>query len=139
LQTVKRAGAVGTIINHSEHKLPIETIKSIIDLCKSKDFKVLVCAKSPKEVQEVAQFNPDYIAYEPPELIGGDISVCEAEPELITKSVEKAGEVPLLVGAGVHDKQDIKKSHELGAVGILIASHIVKAKDPKQALLDLII
>jgi len=61
----------------------------------------VVCAQSPEECEKLSKFNPDYIAYEPPELIGGDKSVSDAHPELIQKAVRASGDVPTLTGAGI--------------------------------------
>lgn len=138
LQAVKQAGASGTVINHAEHKLPLKQVKEIIKKCKKAKFPVLACADSPKEVIELKKLKPNFIAYEPPELIGGDISVSTAKPKLITDSVKKAGKIPLLVGAGIKTTVDVKISVRLGAKGVFVASGIIKAKNKKKAILDLI-
>lgn len=138
IESVKKAGATGTIINHSENRIPMSKIRSIIEKCRQKDFVVLVCAQDENEVEKIAKLKPDYVAYEPPELIGGDISVSTSKPEIIKKSVEKAGDIPLIVGAGVKSTQDVKISIDLDAKGILVASGIIKSKDPEQAIRDLL-
>ena len=101
-------------------------------------FKVLACADSPKEVTKLKKLKPDFIAYEPPELIGGDISVSTARPKLITDSVKKAGKIPLLVGAGIKNTNDVKISIKLGAKGVFVASGIIKAKNKRKEILSLI-
>ena len=138
IEAVKQAGAIGTILNHSENRIPMDKIKAVVERCKEKGFTVLVCAQDPEEVGLIAALKPDYVAYEPPELIGGDISVSTAKPEVITESVQKAGDVPLIVGAGVKNAQDVKISMELGAKGILVASGVIKAEDQEKALKDLV-
>ncbi|MEE9524981.1 MAG: triose-phosphate isomerase [Candidatus Woesearchaeota archaeon] len=140
IDAVKQAGAVGTIINHSEHRIPLQKIKDAVEKCKHKMFPVLVCAQDPDEVEQMTRMEPDWIAYEPPELIGGDISVSTAKPELITESVERAAlrEKPLIVGAGVKNAIDVKVSIDLGAKGILVASGVTKSEDPEAALKDLV-
>jgi triosephosphate isomerase len=79
---------------------------------------------------------------EPPELIGGDISVTNAKPEVVVEAVRAVhrvdASIPVLCGAGVKNGQDVKKAIELGAKGVLLASGVVKAKDQRQALRDLI-
>jgi triosephosphate isomerase len=140
IDAVKQAGASGAIINHSEHRIPLQKIKDTVELCKHKKFPVLVCAQDPDEVEQMTRMEPDWVAYEPPELIGGDISVSTAKPELITESVERANlrERPLIVGAGVKNNVDVKVSMDLGAKGILVASGITKADNPEEALKDLV-
>jgi triosephosphate isomerase (TIM) len=136
-QAAKDAGASGTLINHSEHRIPAEQINKTIELCKKYGLTTVVCAESPEEAETLAKFNPDYIAIEPPELIGGDISVSKAKPEVITNTVSK---VPLkvLCGAGVKTKEDAKIAVKLGSKGLLVASGIVKAKQQKKAIKELL-
>jgi triosephosphate isomerase len=138
-QAVVAAGAKGTLLNHSENKLPTEVIGSIIKnlKLKIKNFRVLVCAESVEEGKEIAQFEPDLIAYEPPELIGGDVSVSTAKPEIIRDFANEIKEIPVLVGAGIHTQADVRKAIKLGAVGILVSSGVVLAKNQKEVLLDL--
>jgi len=142
-QAVVAAGAKGTLLNHSENKLPVEVIGETIKKLRNLEiekFRVLVCAESVEEGKEIAQFSngePDLIAYEPPELIGGDVSVSRAKPEIIRDFVKEIKDIPVLVGAGIHTAQDVKKAIELGAVGVLVSSGVVLAKDPRKVLLDL--
>ncbi|HLP79454.1 MAG TPA: triose-phosphate isomerase [Acidobacteriota bacterium] len=138
-KSVKDAGAVGTLINHSERQLTIEQIKAAVDMSKKYGLVTIVCANTPKKVGEVAKFNPDFIAYEPPELIGGDVSVT-TKPLSILKAVQmlKKSKTRLLVGAGVKTGEDVSNALKLGAKGVLLASGITKAKNPRSALLDLL-
>jgi triosephosphate isomerase len=82
------------------------------------------------------KFNPDLIAVEPPELIGGNISVSTAKPEIISRAYELVGD-KLIVGAGVKNSNDIKIALKLGAKGVLLASGVMKAEDPEAVLKDL--
>lgn len=139
---IKSTGAVGTLINHSEHRFANNVIEESVELCKADDLITMVCAESVKKAKEVAAFVPDFIAVEPPELIGGDISVTTANPLIIEDTVNTVKDVnktiSVLCGAGVKTGDDVRKAVELGADGVLLASGVVKAKDPKAALLDLI-
>lgn len=137
-EAVKAAGAKGTLLNHSENKIPPKQIEKTIARCKALKLKTIVCAKDSKEARRLSKYKPDFIAVEPPELIGGPVSVSSANPGLIKKSADavKSNSV-LLVGAGVKDANDCKVAKKLGSMGILVASGVVKAKDPKKALQDL--
>lgn len=139
---VKSTGAVGTLINHSEHRFHRNIIEECIGLCKADSLITLVCAESVKKAIEVAEFTPDFIAIEPPELIGGNVSVTTANPLIIEETVTSVKEVnkkiSVLCGAGVKTKNDVTKALELGADGVLVASAIVKSKDPKATLLNLV-
>ena len=139
---VKELGAIGSIINHSEKRIHVEDIKKCIELCKEYDLISIVCAQNSKEAGELAKFNPDFIAVEPPELIGVDISVSTAKPDIIKDSVNEvkknSSRTYLLCGAGVKNKDDVKKAIELGAKGILVASGVVKSPDIENAIEELI-
>jgi triosephosphate isomerase (TIM) len=137
-QAIKDAGAKGTLINHSEKRIPEEQIKKIVELCKKHDLKTIICAESPEEAEKLSKYNPDYIAIEPPELIGGNISVSEAKPEIITNTVDKIKNTKVLCGAGVKTENDSRIAVKLGSKGLLVASGIVKAKDQRKAILDLL-
>ena len=140
IEALKQAGASGTLVNHSENRIELQKIKDVVEKCKQKSFEVLVCAQDADEVEQMTKMEPNFVAYEPPELIGGDISVSTAKPEVITESVERAAlrEVPLIVGAGVKNNLDVKVSVDLGAKGILVASGVIKAEDQEQAVRELV-
>lgn len=141
-ESVKSAGAKGTLLNHAERKIDHRILKSSISIAKNKGLAVIACADSVKEARQIAHFNPDYIAVEPPELIGGNISVSTSKPEIITgaiKAVEKVNpKIKILVGAGIKTGLDVKKSAEFGAAGVLLASGVTKAKNPKKVLENLV-
>lgn len=135
-EAVKEAGASATLLNHSEHRLDIKTIAATIKRVKN-ILKTVVCTPNLQITEKVAKLNPDFIAIEPPELIGGNISVSQANPNLIKNAVKRA-KGPLLCGAGINSCQDITTAIKLGAKGVLIASHVVKAKNPEKTLNDMV-
>jgi triosephosphate isomerase (TIM) len=143
LEAVIEAGGKGTLLNHAEHQIPPGTVNQIIkrimnNESRIKDFKTLVCCKTMGQAERLAKLKPDYLAYEPPELIGGDLSVSEAKPFVIGRIVKKLPGVEIMVGAGIKTGKDVKRSLELGAKGILVSSAIVLAKDQKAVLEDLV-
>ncbi|MFO7872848.1 MAG: triose-phosphate isomerase [Candidatus Undinarchaeales archaeon] len=137
----KEAGATGSLLNHSERRIQKEDIKKSINILKELNMTSIVCTQTPEESEEYAKLNPDYIAVEPPELIGSGVSVSTSKPEIITDSVKKVknanSDVKVLCGAGISNGSDIKKALELGAEGVLLASAFVKADNPKQILKDM--
>ena len=141
-EAVREAGASGTLLNHAEHK--ITDIAKRIATAKAAKLATLACAATVAEAAAIAKLlpQPDYIAVEPPELIGGKVSVSEAKPELIAAAVKAVKEannrIIVLCGAGVNSREDVKKALELGTEGILVASSVVLAKNPESALLELI-
>lgn len=135
---VRDAGAYGTLLNHAEFQLENEVLKKSIVKAREVGLFTIVCANTPEKAVEIVKYNPDLIAVEPPELIGGDVSVSKAEPAIIEKSVAMIGENRVLVGAGVKNAEDVKIALSLGASGVLLASGVVKAEDPYAVLMDLV-
>jgi triosephosphate isomerase len=143
LEAIIEAGAGGTLLNHSEHQIPPGTVRQTLARCskfnvQDSKFKVMVCCKTLGQMEKLVKFEPDYLAYEIAELIGTTTSICETVPRAIEHAVEICGQVPLIVGAGVHSKKDLKVARKLGAKGVLIASAVVLAKDPEKKLEELI-
>lgn len=130
-EIVKSYGALGSIINHSEHKIEHTQIKNLVKRLRELEMVSIVCATDLDEVNAVSRFSPDFLAIEPPELIGKGVAVSKANPSIIKDSVRVAkrnsSAVRVLCGAGIVDKYDVEKALELGAEGILIASGIVKS------------
>ncbi len=141
-EAVKSAGAVGTLINHSEHRLILADIDTCITRTKDLGLDSLVCTNNVFTSKAVATFFPSMIAVEPPELIGGDVSVTTADPGIVSTTVNAVRSinttVKILCGAGVKNGKDVAKAIELGADGVLLASGIVKAKNKEAVLRDLI-
>lgn len=135
-------GCAGTLINHSEYRIDAEDVRLLVQKCRNLALTTIVCTKDATESKAYAEFKPDFIAVEPPELIGGDISVTTAKPEVIEDSVAmvkaSSPDVKVLCGAGVKNGKDVKMAIELGAEGVLLASGVVKAEDQRAVLLDLV-
>jgi triosephosphate isomerase len=140
-EAVKAAGAIGTLINHSEHRLKLADIDICITRAKELELDHIVCSNNIATSKAIAAFLPNFIAVEPPELIGGDISVTTADPEIVSGSVDAVKridkKVKILCGAGVKNGKDVAKALELGSDGVLLASGIVKAKDKEKVIRDL--
>ena len=137
-EAVKSAGADGSLLNHSERRINPSEIAESVKLCAEADLRSLVCADTTEASVGIAKMMPDMIAIEPPELIGTGISVSKARPELITESVNEIRKlnrgVKVLCGAGVTSAEDVSKALELGSEGVLVASSIVKSKNPRIVL-----
>ena len=140
-EAVKSAGAVGTLVNHSEHRLILADIDVCITRAKELGLDNIICSNNVATSKAIAAFSPNFLAVEPPELIGGDISVTTADPDIVSNSVEVVkridDNVKTLCGAGVKNGKDVSKAIELGADGVLLASGVVKAKDKESVIRDL--
>ena len=141
-EAVRYSGAVGTLVNHAECQMSWEEIEKTINRCKELDLATVLCTADIASSEKGSHLNPDMIAVEPPELIGGDISVSTAKPEIISDTVEVVkkinSKISVLCGAGVKNQEDVSKAISLGSEGILLASGIVKSSEPRKVLLDLI-
>lgn len=139
---VAASGSIGSLINHSEHRLVITEIQDTVAMCKNHGLISVVCTDSVATSGAVSFYGPDFVAVEPPELIGGDTSVTEANPEIVRNAVAVVKKIDdrisVLCGAGVKTGLDVKTALELGAEGVLLASGVVKSKDPYSSLLDLV-
>jgi triosephosphate isomerase (TIM) len=134
-------GASGSILNHSEHRLEYQTIRSLVQTLRKLDMVSVVCARTPDEAAELARLNPNFIAIEPPELIGSGKAVSKENPKVILDTVKlvsaNSESTRVICGAGIVDKSDVRSAVDLGVIGILVASGIVKAKSWYEKILEL--
>ena len=140
-QNAIERGAVGTIINHAEHKVEMNHVQELMEQLPD-DFPICACAADVDEAHRLAELGPTFIAVEPPELIGGEISVTTADPAIVSDTVAAVqninSNVRVLCGAGVKDGKDVRTAVELGAHGVLLASGVTKASDVDAVLADLV-
>ncbi len=136
-EAIKSAGAIGSFLNHSEHKLSFNILKKTIQRCREVKLKIAVFAPSIKQAKKIERLKPDFLIYEPPELVGGKISVSTSRPGII-KKISKEIKMPFLVGAGIHSREDVKIAMKLGASGIAISSSITQARNPEKKLRELL-
>lgn len=140
-EEVVRLQGKGTFLNHSEHKISLKEIQTSVKSAHSVGLKTLVFAKDILELQKVLAFRPDFVSYEPPELVGSTTtSVSDAKADVIYEASElcKITGIPLIVGAGIHSTKDVSVAVERGAVGVAVATDVVKSENPKAALLELL-
>ena len=141
-EDVKENGAIGSLLNHSEHRLKINVLEKTIKRCKKVKLKTVVCVASIEEAKKIAKFKPDFLAFEIPLLIGTGRSVSKIKPKAVKKFVEIVKKINSkiipLCGAGISNGEDVKVALELGVKGVLVASAVTKSKNPRKVLLDLV-
>jgi len=141
VEAVKEAGAIGSLVNHSEHRLRLADIDVCINNLRKAGLVSVVCTNNEIVSSAAAALNPDFIAIEPPELIGTGIPVSKAKPEVVTGSLEAVHKVNrnviVLCGAGITTGDDVYAALKLGAQGVLLASGVVKAKNPFDVLMSM--
>jgi triosephosphate isomerase len=138
---VRSLGAAGTLLNHSEKRLAPPTLSAAHAVARRAGLVTVVCAGGPAQAGKVAALRPDFVAIEPPDLIGGSVSVSSARPAVVERGVAAVRAVArrprVLCGAGVKTREDVRKALELGTHGVLLASGVARARDPARALRDL--
>jgi triosephosphate isomerase len=140
-EAAREAGAVGSLVNHSEHRLRLADIEHVVDRLRQCELDSVVCTNNATVSRAAAAIHPTFVAVEPPELIGGEVSVTTADPEVVSYSVELVKRVDpavkVLCGAGVKTGEDVGKALELGTEGVLLASGVTLAKDVRAVAIDL--
>lgn len=136
-ESLKQAGAIGSLINHSERRIELKKIQSAINSCKRAKLISIVCVPNLKMAIKVDNFRPNYIAIEPPELIETGIAVSKVKPKLIKNVVDNV-KSKVICGAGISSGEDVRVALELGTFGVLVSSAIIKAKDPVSVLKEMI-
>jgi triosephosphate isomerase len=140
-EAVKAAGAKGTLLNHSESPRPFAELKRLVPRLREISLSVCLCAGTTAQAVTLARLEPEYIAVEPPELIGSGVAVSKARPELVSRTVSKVRSAGfrgrILCGAGIISGEDVKKAIELGAEGVLVSSSVVKARDWESKIVEL--
>ena len=133
-------GVIGSLINHSEHRIPASDIKALVRRLKKLDMISVVCVKDNMETRKYLKLNPDYIAIEPPELIGSGRAVSRERPEVIAEAahvIQEAGNgTKLLCGAGIVSSDDVTEAIKLGSDGIMVASGIIKARNRSKKIVE---
>lgn len=141
-ETLVEAGCAGTLLNHSEKRMILADIEASVTKANNLNLHTVVCTNNPAVSVAAASVNPTAIAVEPPELIGTGISVSQAQPEVISGTVDMIRavnkDVMILCGAGIGTGDDVASAIKLGAQGVLLASAVAKSDKPEDVLVDLI-
>jgi len=140
---LEAAGVKGSLLGHSEHPLPDRELPGTVRRLRACGLASVVCAGEDREaILRARRCHPDYLAVEPPELIGGNVSVSAARPEIISRSVRGirrvSRETRVLCGAGIHRGEDVRRALELGAEGVLLASAVTLSPTPGRVLMELL-
>lgn len=134
---LKKAGAVGVFLNHSEHPFSdFNTLEKSHQLAKKEGLETLIFVPQIETAIRVDQFHPDYIALEEPSLVGKEAMIHFPKfKQIITDFCQKIKSFPLL-GAGIKTHKDVAESLKLGIKGIVFSSQFVNSSYPKQLLLS---
>jgi triosephosphate isomerase len=133
-EALKEAGAVGTMLNHSERRMTLADINLAIRRAREVGLATLVCADSPEEAAAVAMLGPDIVLAEPPELIATSRSAATEMRWFVERAVEMVGRIDpdiiVMCGAGVQTPEDVARMVGLGVGGTGSSSAILRSADP---------
>ena len=87
VEALRMAGAAGSLINHSERRLTLAEIEGSVRALQAQKLISVVCSNNESTSAGAAALAPEYVAIEPPELIGSGVSVSKANPDIIRRSV----------------------------------------------------
>lgn len=132
-EEIKDDGAVGSLLNHSEHKLNLSVIKKTMKRTSQAKLKIILCAASITEARAFIKLKPWAIAFEDPKLVGTGKSITHYRSDEVRKFAQlfKNKKIISLCGAGIHDAEDVKAAKKLGCKGVLISSAIAAAPTKK--------
>lgn len=147
IEELKSQKIKGSLLNHSEHRIPKKTIKQTLKHAKEKNFKIILCVQSLKETKKYLKFKPNMIALELPELISSSKSITEYKSPLVKNfsslikkfNKKKKTNIIPLCGAGISNKEDVQEAINLGCSGVLLSSAFVNSRDPEKFIRSLII
>ena len=133
-EALRDAGAVGTLLNHSERPMSLGAMTAAIHRARAVGLSTLVFADSPAEAAALAHLGPDIVLAEPPELIATGVSAGSAMADFVTEAAAAVRsvnpEVLVMSGAGVNGPQDVDRMIRLGLDGTGSSSGILRAADP---------
>lgn len=136
LTALKKAGASGVLINHSEHPLSRTNIYKIMKMSKKLNLRVIVCTSTLRGFKSILRLKPLAIAFEDPKLIATKKSITQYNSKAVEKFTKtlKRTKIISLCGAGITTVEDVKEAYALGCKGVLISSAIANVKNPSRLL-----
>ena len=133
-EAIRDAGAVGTLLNHSEKPMARDDLARAIERARSAGLSTLVFADSPAEAAQFARLGPDIVLAEPPALIAGGVSAGNVMAGFVAEAVAAVkgvdSRILVMSGAGVNGPDDVEQMMRLGLDGTGSSSGILRAADP---------
>lgn len=129
--------ASGVLLNHCEHQLSFDQIEASVVKCRESKLRIMIITDTLELIKQVNQFQPDYIGFEDPKLIGGPVAMIDAHFNLV-KQAAAAAQGPLIVGGGIRTGEHVTKSLKAGGQGVLVASEFAKSNNPDKTLRELL-
>ncbi|MCE5255707.1 MAG: triose-phosphate isomerase [Spirochaetaceae bacterium] len=135
-ESIKAAGAVGVMLNHSEKPLSLSVLGKTIRRADDLGLFTIACADSIAEAKAITLLEPNIIVAEPTDLIGtGRTSTMEYVEASIAAVKSINPKILVLQGAGISSGKDVYRVISAGAEGTGSSSAIAKAAD-RPAMID---
>jgi triosephosphate isomerase len=140
-EAIKEAGAVGTMLNHSEKPLSMDVLSESVARAYEIGLASMVCARDQNEVETVARMHPNIIIVETPELIGAGSTAPENRPSIsginqLVWAIDPA--IRILHAAGISTGKDVYEIIAAGSQGSGSSSGVFQAEDPPAMLEEMI-
>jgi triosephosphate isomerase len=128
LDKIKKDGAKGSLLNHSDHPVSISVIKKVISEARKKKMRLIVCSGTLIQIKEIKKLRPYAIAFEDKKLIGTGKSITKYKADDVAKFVKmlRGSGITPLCGAGISSAVDVREAKRLGCKGVLVASAVAK-------------
>ena len=140
-EAIAAAGAMGTMLNHSEQPLTREKVELAIKRCRELGLLTCCLSNSPEEGAQISRLAPDMIVVEVPELIGTGRAISTVSPQTIKNAISKIRkfnkDVLLIAGSGVTTSIDVKRAIELGMQGVGSSTAVLKSEKPREVLYEM--
>lgn len=135
-ESLVSAGAIGSLLNHSEHKLKMSTIKETLRRTSEVGLKMIVFASSLREAKAIAKLNPYAIAFEDEKLAESGKSLTNQKSPELKKFVEllKDKEIIPLCASGIQAGEDVAAALILGCKGVVVSSAVANSQHPEKFL-----
>lgn len=138
----KAAGASGSILNHSEARLRPASLRKVADSARENGLSMCVCARNSLEAEAACSLEPEYMALEPPELIGTGRAVSKENPRLVSNALGLVRDLGFhgrfICGAGISSASDVRAAVKLGAEGVMLSSSVIKTSNWSAKLKELV-
>lgn len=133
-------GVKAVVINHAYMPLTFSDVLKTIKRAKEMGLQTIICADSIEEAKAMADLGPDILLAEPTELIG---QAKISSRDYVTSTIKEIKNINpnILVeqGAGIKSEKDVTELLKLGADGVGVTSGIVKADNPKEMMVKMIL
>lgn len=132
-EEVREDGALGSLLNHSEHRLSFDVIKKTLRRANETKLRIILCAGSVAEAKKFIPLKPWAIAYEDPKLVASGKSITSYREDEVKKFAAslKGKKITPICGAGIHSASDVVAAKKLGCKGVLISSAIAVSPEKK--------